>query len=185
MAKKKAKAKKKPAKKKPAKKKPAKRKPAKKKPAKKKPTANRAKKAPAVPKVLVCLGDCLEIELSGGSVIKCRGFKLCAPLIGKGFLYGIAAGKGSFSQSVPKKALKLYKLWHDYEARSARTTKIDERGLKSIGKAASITYRSKKWAGKSNDYIHEFDTRPEVYQNKTLIVLSGRSIKITSRGITG
>jgi hypothetical protein len=156
--------------------------------AKKKPSKARVKNPGIiVPRILVALGECKEIELEDGKIIACKGYTLCSGLAAGNYIYCIAFDTFEKTKGkIPKDGLRLYKRWHQYDAESAKLGRFNETGLIEIGRARNIVYRSRKWSKRKTGYVHLFDRPPIVFKNKKgLIVLKGYSILITERGIEG
>lgn len=88
-----------------------------------------------------------------------------------------------------KKALAVYKKWHDFE--STEGTIIDEpKGeFRPLGRAKAIVYVSDKWTGKETEYVHEFKALPMVSSNETknptAVILRGGKLRVTAEGIKG
>lgn len=87
------------------------------------------------------------------------------------------------------KGMDLYEKWHEFDPESGSLVTPPRGFLFCVGRAASITYRSDKWVGKTRRYIHTFKIKPKVWVNKkidpTLLVLTGGKIRTTKDGITG
>ena len=83
-------------------------------------------------------------------------------------------------------AAKMYETFTDLPAkRLTKIPKIDCSSLAKLGDGLEIMYRSKKWTGKNENYLHKFGRGVKMYSTpdgKTL-VLAGGKMKLTSRGI--
>lgn len=138
-----------------------------------------------VPKSLVCLGTCLEIEFADGTLYEPPGADLCASMSGKTLFV--------VSRKKPKKAKRrnaLYEAFHDFEPDSEYVIRIpDKIKFAKSKKVRSISYRSDKWTGKKVDYIHRFKRQPTAYSDNLkkpfIIKISGGRISVRPQGITG
>ena len=139
----------------------------------------------SIPSKLVCLGRCLEIEFSDGTLYKPRGADLCCSMSGK-TLYVVERRKSKKT----KRRNALYEAFHDFEPDTEYVIRIPNNvNFKKSKKARSISYRSNKWSGKNVDYIHRFRKQPTVYsdslKNPSIIKVSGGRIRVKPEGITG
>lgn len=86
------------------------------------------------------------------------------------------------------KARKKYKEFHAIEPKkTVSVSKIDTSELVELGKALEIGYKSKKWEGKNNNYLHKFGRGVRLCSTadgKALIILGGK-LETTERGIVG
>jgi len=138
-----------------------------------------------VPRKLVCLGQCLEIEFTDGTLYRPPRADLCASMSGRTLWIVRRGEKEKFTGSC-----KLYEAFHDFEAESKYIISIpDNISFKKSQKVKSVSYRSDKWTGKKTDYIHRFKKRPTAYSNDlkkpSIIKICGANIHIRPVGITG
>ena len=138
-----------------------------------------------VPSNLICLGKCLEIEFSDGTLYEPRGADLCSSTSGK-TLYVVTRKK---AKKTNRKSA-LYEAFHDFEPDSQYVIRIrDNINFKKSKKVRSVSYRSDKWTGKNVDYIHRFRKQPTAYSDSlkkpSIIKISGGRIRVKPEGITG
>jgi len=85
-------------------------------------------------------------------------------------------------------AKRKYKEFHAKEAKKTISVpKIDTTELVELGKALEIGYRSKKWEGKANNYLHKFGKGVRLCSTadgKALVLVGGK-LDTTDRGIVG
>ena len=65
-----------------------------------------------------------------------------------------------------KEAERSWRMWHQKEPRETLETEVSfPKTVFSVGTARVITYLSDKWEddGDFYDYVHDFDTDPEVF----------------------
>ena len=96
----------------------------------------------------------------------------------------------SIHPSEMKRAAKLYENFTDFEFDKPFALCVPDKPFKRCGRATHIVYRSDKWSGKDQDYIHEFDNAPIVHasgsaKNPKMIALTGGRIRVQPRGIVG
>ena len=86
------------------------------------------------------------------------------------------------------KARKKYKEFHAAEPKKTVSVEpIDTSELVELGKALEIGYRSKKWEGKNNNYLHKFGRGVRLCSTadgKALVIVGGK-LDTTERGIVG
>jgi len=139
----------------------------------------------SIPSKLVCLGKCLEIEFSDGTLYEPPGADLCASMSGK-TLYVVKRRKATKT----RKRNALFEAFHDFDPDSEYVIRIpDNINFKKSKKVRSISYRSNKWTGKNVDYIHRFRSHPTAYSDNlkkpSIIKISGGKIRVKPQGITG
>jgi hypothetical protein len=92
------------------------------------------------------------------------------------------------SMSFPGKVADRYTDWSEYEATTQRTIKVTDKKTFNVGRAISLTYISDKWDGK-HEYFHDFETKCTVHmdcdEDPEKIIISGRSLIVTEKGIEG
>jgi len=142
-------------------------------------------KGDTVPSQLVCLGKCLDIEFSDGTIYEPPGADLCASMSGK-TLYVVKRRKATKT----RKRNALFEAFHDFDPDSEYIIRIpDNINFKKSKKVRSISYRSNKWTGKNVDYIHRFRSQPTAYSDNlkkpSIIKISGGKIRVKPQGITG
>ena len=85
-------------------------------------------------------------------------------------------------------AAELYQKFHDKKpAKRVSIPAIDTSELVQLGKGLEIGYRSKKWTGKNENYLHKFGPGVKLLataDGKNLVVTGG-SLDITPAGIVG
>lgn len=86
------------------------------------------------------------------------------------------------------KARKTYKKFHAATPKkTVSVSKIDTSELVELGKALEIGYKSKKWEGKNNNYLHKFGRGVRLCSTadgKALVIVGGK-LDTTDRGIVG
>jgi len=158
------------------------------------------KKPLQLPPILVCLGS--VVQLSGDGIdlrwtAKCP--KLFCPPDGRSIWAIYAKPKWStdadFDRAISGRehrlmaALSLYEKWHEFEPISGSLFEQPRGFLFCAGPVDSIVYRSDKWTGKEQKYIHTFDTKPQAYVNRktdpSIVSICGGRIIIGKDGIKG
>lgn len=87
-----------------------------------------------------------------------------------------------------EKAAKKYEEFHAMPPTKRRAiNEIDTSELVDLGRALEIGYKSKKWTGKNENYLHKFGPRIRVYATADgdALVLAGGDLDVQSRGIVG
>lgn len=145
----------------------------------------------AIPTVMIELGRPIEMALDNGDEYefpKNGKFILACPKNGKGKLF-IFMAWGQKTDRRDKKAQLLYRRFNGKSPNGAKTVDVTERKLIYLGRCVDITYESDKYGRTKKLYIHDFHKMPTVrvdsVKKPRFLVLSGDSIKITSRGILG
>ncbi len=85
-------------------------------------------------------------------------------------------------------ARRLYKTFNDRETKKTfKIPKIETSDLVELGKGLDIGYRSTKWTGKPENYLHEFGKGVRLMSTADgkHLVLAGGKLKVTDRGIVG
>lgn len=93
--------------------------------------------------------------------------------------------------SEPARALKTFRKWHQFDPKGIVRVKgsrsIPARLVK-LGEIPEIVYRSDKWSGKPQTYLHKTgNPRPLLCTDpdgKRLYIVGG-NLRVTARGITG
>lgn len=145
--------------------------------------------APEVPGTVVYLGEAVEIALRDESVLKLRGYALCANPDGTRLYALRKINKQAVSPATGKiaeQARSLFEAFTDFAADRDFALRISTGKLVELGEADHIVYKSDKWTGKKTEYIHEFTKRPTVWANanKSVIAIVG-AIRVRKEGITG
>jgi len=88
-----------------------------------------------------------------------------------------------------KQAIKKFKEFHEKEAKKIKPINIplnEGDHIVQLGKCLELAYSSKKWGTKINNYIHKFDSKPNLYANTkgNMLIIMG-NFKIKNAGITG
>lgn len=113
--------------------------------------------------------------------------KIIIPMgLGAVALMYLAQAKGIFDtftwkknpvESKRQKARQAYKVFNDFEPKKTRAIPhIDCDELAELGDALQIGYRSKKWTGRKENYLHEFGKGVKLMctpDRKTLIITGG------------
>lgn len=119
-------------------------------------------------------------------------------LIGLILFYGMPLLKAAkatrpkyLANPIPANRVKARKKYREFHATEPKKTvsvsKIDTSELVELGKALEIGYKSKKWEGKNNNYLHKFGRGVRLCSTadgKALIILGGK-LETTERGIVG
>jgi hypothetical protein len=87
-----------------------------------------------------------------------------------------------------KKAAAKYEEFHAMPpTRRHEIDEIDTSELVDLGSVLEIGYKSKKWTGKNENYLHKFGPRVRMYAtaNGKALVLAGGKMNVQSRGIVG
>lgn len=144
------------------------------------------KKKVRLPRRIVMLGRCVEIQFVNGDIWKPRKKRtdLCASESGK-TLWIVEVSRENKSQT-PKS--DLYEAFHGYYVGGVKTAYVGEPSkLKRSQKVDAIVYESDKWDGRKREYIHKFKKKPYAYTDNlkkpSFVKISG--VKIKSEGITG
>ena len=95
------------------------------------------------------------------------------------------------SNPIPAARVKARKKYEEFHAAKPKKTislpKIDTDELVELGKAIEIGYKSKKWEGKYNNYLHQFGKNVRLCataDGKALVIVGGK-LATTDRGIVG
>lgn len=162
---------------------------------------SKVKKAIKLPSVLICLGRAVSVT-GADHVFKWpikAGCQLLCSVTGKS-LYCLISAVGSSSRSDLDDALKerceqvdrgvkLYERWHNFDPSSGSLATVPRGFLFCVDRAKSIVYASDKWSGRTQSYIHTFNTTPKIWVNRktdpTLLVMTGGQIRTTKEGILG
>lgn len=156
-----------------------------------------------IPSVVTTLGRCLEIEIEQNDAIvtfafprtKKNRFLLTANEKGTAlFIFqdepkNVSDNMAKKSQSQISKAAKLFEDWSEYEASFLSGHSISEKKLKKYGTIKRIKYASEKWTKRTEWYVHEFKSKPNVFLNDldepNFIVVRGGRLKVKPEGIVG
>jgi hypothetical protein len=115
-------------------------------------------------------------------------YKLLAHPGGKMLLLAYVTGRKKRSDQ-NLRAEQLYLDWSGFEPVTFVAKIPSSKKLSLIGRAESIIYRSDKWSGQTQRYIHDFKNPPLAWgdgPNKPqLILLTGGRVRVTERGIVG
>jgi hypothetical protein len=143
----------------------------------------------SIPDSMAELGIALEIGHVGGTTKFPSGTVLCTNK-SRNRLY-IFRPQTSVKAKIPSNSAdgKNWKLWSQFFPDSARRVSVPSPKMIFYGIAEYIIYRSDKWDSRNNDYIHEFDSEPEIWRGKTrnncVWVITGGKLSVRSAGITG
>ncbi len=94
--------------------------------------------------------------------------------------------KNPIEPSKRERAKKAYKVFHNAEPKKVKSIPhIDCEELAELGDALQIGYRSKKWTGKKENYLHEFGKGVKVMctPDRKTIVIHGGNMSIEDVGI--
>lgn len=94
--------------------------------------------------------------------------------------------KNPVEPSKRERAKKAYKVFHDAEPKKVKSMPhIDCDELAELGDALQIGYRSKKWTGRKENYLHEFGKGVKVMctPDRKTIVIHGGNMSIEDVGI--
>lgn len=82
----------------------------------------------------------------------------------------------------------MFSDFHDRNADKVYSIpRVETKELTKLGKGLCIGYESDKWDEGDQNYLHDFETDPELFSTsdgKTLI-LTGGNLNVTKRGIIG
>jgi hypothetical protein len=144
-----------------------------------------------LPRRVVDLGRCVEIEFSDGRIWKTkkRRIHLCSSESGR-TLWVLPVSKEK-ATSIPKH--RLYEDFTGYYVSGVRTAfggnEKHPTKLISLGRVKSIVYESSKWDGRKREYIHTFRSKPIARTDNPdkplLVKISGGKIRVKARGIEG
>ena len=90
---------------------------------------------------------------------------------------------------IPKRAAQAAKLYETFTEHTATRRRpipaIDTSELAELGTALELGYKSDKWTGKRQNYLHEFSKGVRMYATADgrALVLTGGKMKLTARGI--
>lgn len=90
--------------------------------------------------------------------------------------------------SLREQAEKKYTEFHAMPPRRRKKIFLPDLGeLVQLGPALEIGYRSKKWTGKAENYLHKFGKKVNLYASADgkALVIAGGELNVESRGITG
>jgi hypothetical protein len=85
-------------------------------------------------------------------------------------------------------AAKVYRTFHDFAPRKKKyLKKIDTSHLVQLGQAKAVGYRSNKWTGKYENYMHDHGKSVKLYwaPASSALVIMGGKLDVTDRGIVG
>lgn len=154
-----------------------------------------------VPKHLTLLGFITQIKYFAGDLIVVFDF----PKRGKNrmLLCCNATGHKIYGFRAPeKKSLRIrkgsrnfdrcaykFEQWSDFTVDSVEKATIRSEHTTFAGEISEISYISDKWTGKLREYFHQFENRTLLHMDNDddpeLIVLSGKSLRVTEKGIEG
>lgn len=85
-------------------------------------------------------------------------------------------------------AARLFEIFASRAARETHEISISGHRLQKLGKAKHIVYRSDKWSGKKEDYIHDFKNGVNIYcgpslKNPKVFLCFGGKLTCTERGL--
>jgi hypothetical protein len=89
---------------------------------------------------------------------------------------------------ISKKAVQKFEEFHDRPPKKIKSMpEIDTKNLVDLGQALEIGYKSKKWTGKNENYLHEFKKNVRLYStdNGKHLIISGKNLNVAAEGITG
>jgi hypothetical protein len=93
------------------------------------------------------------------------------------------------SNPVPAKrdeARRMYKVFNDFEPKKTlQIPHVDADELAHLGTALEIGYKSKKWSGKNENYLHKFDKGVKLYATPDgkYLVIGGGKMSVQENGI--
>lgn len=129
------------------------------------------------PKLLIPVGLLAVVGIYGAPLLKAipRPKYKANPLPGK-------------RVSLREQAAKKYEEFHEQKPTRRRSIpEIDTRELVQLGDALEIGYRSKKWTGKPENYLHKFGRKVKLHSTPdgNALVITGGELDVTNRGIVG
>jgi hypothetical protein len=149
-----------------------------------------------IPDALAELGVLTSLKIESGDYVfsfefpkSGKNIMILATDSGAKTVYGLRGKLGKSQQNfVRAKVADRYSEWSEYAATTNRTITISAKKTFKVGKVISLSYSSDKWDGK-HDYFHDFETSCFVHmdcdEDPETIVIKGRSLKVTPRGIEG
>jgi hypothetical protein len=150
--------------------------------------SNPTRRSVRLPRKVVDLGRCVEIEWDDGTLWSPRkaSIHLCCSESGR-TLWVLPVSKES-TRSKPES--KLYRRFTGFYTSGVRTARVREPSkLQYSKRVKAVVYESDKWTGKRTQYIHTFRSRPRAYCDRladpSFIKISGGKIRVKSVGITG
>jgi len=151
-------------------------------------SSNPAKRSVRLPRKVIDLGRCVEIEWDDGTswLPRKASIHLCCSESGR-TLWVLPVSR---ENTRTKPESKLYKRFTGFYTSGVRTARVREPSKLRYSKPVkAIVYESDKWSGKKTQYIHTFRSRPRAYCDRlsdpSFIKISGGKIRIRSVGITG
>ena len=160
--------------------------------------------APKLPAVVTVLGDAVEIRARlndgtdrlyrFGSGNRRRAFLCSNPSGRRLYVLPVKPVPASRLKKRPitneiKRAARMYEKWSDFEADRGSLIDVPKKRLNKVGRVTHVVYRSDKWDGRANDYIHSFDAPPILWADRKakpdVLALTGGKIRVTQRGIVG
>lgn len=149
---------------------------------------NPSAKTVRLPRKVVDLGRCVEIEWDDGTLWKPGkpSAHLCCSESGR-TLWVLTVSREN-TRVQPES--RLYREFTGFYASGVRTAKVREpRRLTYSRRVKSVVYESRKWTNKKTQYVHTFRARPRAYcdriEDPSFIKISGGKIRVKSVGITG
>jgi hypothetical protein len=150
--------------------------------------SNPARSSVRLPRKVIDLGRCVEIEWEDGTswLPRKASIHLCCSESGR-TLWVLPVSR---ENTRTKPESKLYKRFTGFYTSGVRTARVREPSKLQYSKPVkAIVYESDKWSGKKTQYIHTFRSRPRAYCDRlsdpSFIKISGGKIRIRSVGITG
>jgi len=151
-------------------------------------SSNPARSSVRLPRKVIDLGRCVEIEWEDGTswLPRKASIHLCCSESGR-TLWVLPVSR---ENTRTKPESKLYKRFTGFYTSGVRTARVREPSKLQYSKPVkAIVYESDKWSGKKTQYIHTFRSRPRAYCDRlsdpSFIKISGGKIRIRSVGITG
>lgn len=149
---------------------------------------NPSRSSVRLPRKVVDLGRCVEIEWEDGTLWSPRkaSIHLCCSESGR-TLWVLSVSKES-TRLTPKS--KLYRQFTGFYESGVRTAAVREPSTLTYSRrVAAVVYESDKKTGRKTHYIHTFRSRPRAYCDRlsdpSFIKISGGKIRVKSVGITG
>jgi hypothetical protein len=141
-----------------------------------------------LPRVVVDLGRCVEIEWEDGSLWSPRkpSIHLCCSESGRTlWVFSVSRERTHLK---PKSS--LYRRFTGFYESGVRTASVREPSKLTYSRyVKAVVYESDKKTGKKTHYIHTFRSRPRAYCDRlsdpSFIKISGGKIRVQSVGITG
>lgn len=154
--------------------------------------AQRLRKRPRIPSILVDIATALEVQIEGGESLKfplSGNWALCSNRAGNE-LWIVSRKGGKPVSTEDERGERLYESFTGFEHDEVgKLIHAHPKSLTRFGRAMSIVYRSDKFSTSKSDYIHAFIKYPAVSvdnpKTPTIVALRGANIRIKKEGITG